>query len=556
MHSSSKNMEMDAVQPIDQKFLQDLQQHAKKGFDTEQFMSYIHQFEQFPQQNATVALWTAKTNLGESALLPIQKEIKIICLAANELLRQKKYAEAIHKFETAMTLAEQLPPKKNKEKLAIHQDLARLYVLNKQFKSAIQQYEQAIKLCRKYHLNEYLGQLFYHIGSIFHVQNKWKQAFSNYQKATDYLPEKANIQGNVYRQLGIVCRKQQQYTVALNYYRQAIGWNQKTTNKAGMGNNYHDMGIVYQQRKDWIAALEHYKMALEWNQKNKQEKYLCKSYHQLGQLFHEQENWKEALKYYEQALEWAKKTRTCHLGCTYHQMALLFQQQNQSEQALEYFQYALEWHEKMKDAEGMGSSHDYLGRAYQEAKQYEKALKHYQKAFDAYEQADLWEAAAKVHQRIGSIWAFNQRHKAAVESYEQAIEYFEQTESWGNVANTHKCIAEIYQQQGNEDELAIENYLRAVEIYAKVEQQLEIADCYCLIAQIYRTHQEWGMAEENFKAALFHATEAGDENLVYFISDSIELLSKEQEEQIIAQKVSAPSSEKQGLWDKWMSWWK
>ena len=100
----------------------------------------------------------------------------------------------------------------------------------------------------------------------------------------------------------------------------------KETERVGM--LYDQIGIVYYKQRDWPNALENYRLAIEWEEKTQQYDQLGGTYHQIGMLYHAQRDWPNALENYRRAIESYEKTQQYdQLGGTYHQIGMVYEKQ-------------------------------------------------------------------------------------------------------------------------------------------------------------------------------------------------------------------------------------
>ena len=63
-----------------------------------------------------------------------------------------------------------------------------------------------------------------------------------------------------------------------------------------LGSSYHQIGRVHQENREWERALENYRLAIGWKEKTKQMHELGGSYHQIGMVHQENREWERALE--------------------------------------------------------------------------------------------------------------------------------------------------------------------------------------------------------------------------------------------------------------------
>ncbi|MEL6439222.1 MAG: tetratricopeptide repeat protein [Cyanobacteria bacterium J06621_8] len=98
-------------------------------------------------------------------------------------------------------------------------------------------------------------QLYFSLGSLYQVQEKWAQAKICYQKAT----QADATYGEAYHQLGEVLSHQEQWAQAVQVYRQAIGIN------PDFSWSYNNLGYALIQLEQWEESIPVYQQAVQLN---------------------------------------------------------------------------------------------------------------------------------------------------------------------------------------------------------------------------------------------------------------------------------------------------
>ncbi len=278
--------------------------------------------------------------------------------------------------------------------------------------------------------DNYRGKMLFSIGNIYFYQRQWDKAVESYKKAIDWSEKTGNQSdlGTAYHQVGMVYAEQRQWEKALENYQQGLEWNEKTGNHYQLGSTFHQVGMVYAGQRQWEKALENYRQALEWNEKTGNHYALGATFHQVGMVYAGQRQWEKALENYQQALEWDEKTGNHYeLGGTFHQVGNVYYYQRQWEKALENYQRALEWKEKTGNHYELGKTFHQVGNVYYYQRQWEKALENYRQALEWNEKTgNHYELGSTFHQ-VGMVYEEQKEFSTAFTSYKQGLQISLQT---------------------------------------------------------------------------------------------------------------------------------
>ncbi|MCZ8040634.1 MAG: tetratricopeptide repeat protein, partial [Microcystis sp. LE17-20A] len=190
-------------------------------------------------------------------------------------------------------------------------------------------------------------------GLVYHNQQKYELALSDYNKAIDINPNFAmayNNRGNLYQDL-------QKYELALDDYNKAIELNR---NFAGA---YNNRGILYRRQQKYKLALDDYSKAIDINPN------FAGAYNNRGVLYHNQQKYELALSDYSKAID-----INPNFAMAYNNRGTLYYNQQKYELALSDYSKAIDINPNDADA--------YVNRGilYSDLQKYELALSDYSKA--------------------------------------------------------------------------------------------------------------------------------------------------------------------------------
>ncbi len=145
------------------------------------------------------------------------------------------------------------------------------------------------------------SELYFRLGNLYQVQQKWTQATLCYQKATKHDPKHAAgyqkatkhdpKHAAAYHELGEALSHQKQWSQAVTAYRQAIEL------KADFSWSYNNLGYALIQLERWSEALPIYQQAIALNPD------FPWSYYNLAETCGKLGQWNRAIEYYQQSVQ-------------------------------------------------------------------------------------------------------------------------------------------------------------------------------------------------------------------------------------------------------------
>ena len=433
-----------------------------------------------------------------------------------------KLQNAIDKAKTALH--------SHPESYELHYHLGMLYTHQRSFKSAIAEYQEAIKLAghvfaSQIRVSSEVAILYTALGSVYSKLNFQKEAIESLGKsiqldfnqpkahynlgylysqqgkwdlATNHLKRAIELDPNfveAFYQLGLGALRQNKFENAIEYFQRTIEL-QPEFSKA-----YYNLGKAYTRLKNRNAAENAFAKFKELSSREKQ----LKLYEGLVELnpdvpellvslaavYTQQGRLDDAVEGYRRAIQLNKNLAEAHAG-----LGFVLTRQHKLEQAAEEYRNVIQLQPNYAEA------HAGLGLIELRQGKYSQAAKHYEKS------VQLKPQFAEAHHNLGLIYSRQGKIEEAIAEFKQALTLNPEA------AATFYGLANAYKQLGKVDE-AIEFYEQAIHnksdlapaldelarLYAKRGIKLDVALQYAKLA-----------VEQDSKNARYHATIAG----VYF----------------------------------------
>ncbi|MBN8693008.1 MAG: tetratricopeptide repeat protein [Bacteroidetes bacterium] len=233
------------------------------------------------------------------------------------------------------------------------------YRSNYSFDTALQFYNQSLKLSEKINSKRVISKCFNSIGGIYEAQGDYSKALEYYfnaLKINEKLRHKKGI-ATCYSNIGIIYENQSNFPKAVEYYTKALKINEELKDKKEIAASYSDIGIVYENQSILPKALEYYFKSLKINEEIGNKKGASACYNNIGNIYEDQGNYSKAIDYYNKALAIKQEIGDKKgLSFCYNNIGGIYYLQNNYPNALEYFNKSIKIKEELGDKKGIATT--------------------------------------------------------------------------------------------------------------------------------------------------------------------------------------------------------
>ena len=304
---------------------------------------------------------------------------------------------------------------------------------------------------------------FYNTGLYLIDQYHFNDAIENFQKALQFSDGRTPITGKIYYNLAKAYRIKGEYEKALEFYRTALGFQEKTSSmpapELALINNA--LGLTHLQMGDCGTASDYFKKALDYglilfplDSPN-----IASIYNNMGVALIEQGEAERALGLFQKALDIQEKVlgkEHPDTASTYDNIGYAYDSMGAEDRASGFFSRALEIRRRVlgKDHLLTASSYNNVGEVCRKRGDYDQALDFYGRALDIQEKllGKGHPAVAGTYNNMGLALFRMGNEEKALTCYEKALDLFERT--LGDHKNTRKVranLAELYEAQGKRE---------------------------------------------------------------------------------------------------------
>lgn len=228
---------------------------------------------------------------------------------------------------------------------------------------------------------------------------------------------------------------------------------------------FKQLGNLYTTAYQYQKAIENYKKALLFADKSDKKEQIS-LYNNTGYAYYESKQFTRAVVAYQKAYRLSSEMRdTLQMTNCLINIGLAFQSASQYEQAIGLHRKALELARQNNYQEGVAYALSHIAQVFSDWKQYNEAIENFQAALTIYHHQRKKLCYARTLANLASVYKQQQNYAKALEMYQQVLEMqnaFNEDES--KVATTLTNIGETYQLL-NKNGLAAEYFNRALEVY-------------------------------------------------------------------------------------------
>ncbi len=292
-------------------------------------------------------------------------------------------------------------------------------------RNAIDYYEKALEIARKYGLKDEIYQFYEKMGDYYMLLGEYKNAIDMYEKSLEegnkkevdlgtkigvcqsslgeysmaldifnkYLEKAKGIKrAKIIGQIGIIKWHIGDFDSSLKNLKEYLKIARKYGSKEDIAEAYRNMAVVYHYKSDYKKVLEYGKKALEIASEIGDYGKIANSYNIIGIAYDGMYKFDEALKYYKKYMDISQRIGNFkYLSMAYNNIAIVYNNMGEMEKYREYLLKSLEYNFKIGNKRDLSITYYNLARAEEKMGDYLMALKYMEKSTDyANEAGDIY----------------------------------------------------------------------------------------------------------------------------------------------------------------------
>ena len=316
-------------------------------------------------ENAVQALSSLVTNIiteDEETLLERERLAIHLLRLGQTAVNLAHYEDASRHFTLCLKLLHDRRIHLPALRIEARYNLAMTYIMRGSYTVAIQQYEDALRLCRHFGLNEALPDIYYGLSEAYRCMGNFTQSHEFGREALRIYQERGDepLQCRMYAMLGRISLLLGDYEGAANYYRTSCTLAKSNSRPKMIMLNYASLAEVCVAQERIIEAKEYVHLALEATTQV-DDVFLCGIVYatvgrvilveaRLPNAMQRQHLFDEGILWLQKAVTYLKSTQAFKdLAQTYISLATVLEELDRPQDALSYWKLAYIETDKAKD---------------------------------------------------------------------------------------------------------------------------------------------------------------------------------------------------------------
>ena len=369
-------------------------------------------------------------------------------------------------------------------------------------RNAIDYYEKALEIARKYNMKKKVAFIYEKLGDYSTTLAEYKRAIEMYYRAIEngsqreieigtkigecntylgnyddalkilekYLPmakglERARIIG----QIGVVNQRRGNFDEALRNMEEYLRYAQKYKSKEDIAKTYQNIAVIYYYKNDYEKCLEYGKKAVSVASEINDYRTLVIAYNIIGVAHDSLYRHQEALAYYRRCVEIAEKIGNFdYISRTYNNMAIVYDAIGDIERAKEYYSKVLDIAMKIGNRRMISIYYNNLSTIECEAGDYTKCVEYMEKSKKYAEEVGDKYGICWAYKEIGSAYLSLRFYDKARENIEMAMKIAEE-ENYESLQISGKLLYAMLLMKTGNYEAAREYIAKSEELLKKVK---------------------------------------------------------------------------------------
>lgn len=171
-----------------------------------------------------------------------------------------------------------------------------------------------------------MGLAFSNLGTVYYERKEFKKAIDNTREAIKILTDLNDFNGlgEAHNNLGMIYREQKDYTTAASNFNQALVFYESTGNKEKIAGVYHNVGTVFQKQKKYANALNYLNRSIEIREQFGSKNQIYNTYRVMSSVYKDVGKTNESLKYMQMYLDYLDSNTTIQAATKIAELSELY----------------------------------------------------------------------------------------------------------------------------------------------------------------------------------------------------------------------------------------
>jgi tetratricopeptide (TPR) repeat protein len=289
------------------------------------------------------------------------------------------------------------------------------------------------------------------------------------------------------------------YVLAAEFYEKSLKLAEDTHNMRMQAFCWHQLGVLGKKQGDYTESLHAYEKALKIRELQKDEKGIANTLVAIADIYVIQGNPPKSYEYQLKALTIAEKIGDkSEMQVAFNGIGQYYHWQNDWNKALDYFSKAYKMSEEIGDKRWMAFSLNNMADVYRIEKNYSQALECLLKSLKIREDIRNKHEIGMSYNDLGLLYLKMGNTMLAQEYYAKAIRIFWETNSKPNLSLSLVNAGEVYLKSGILDS-AHTSIRNGLDIAQDIGMKYTVRKAYLLLTQLYQEKKDFSKALENYQ---------------------------------------------------------
>ena len=305
-----------------------------------------------------------------------------------------------------------------------------------------------------------------------------------------------------YNNIGYIFGNQGDFEKALNYHKMAQKLTEKINDKKGMALSLSSLAYISSISGDQYKAIEYYSRALKLRKELGDKKEIAYTLLNLAVMYDDLGDIKQALDYYNKSLQLCEEIGDKKgMSELMNDLGILYNNQGEEKMALEYWQKAIKLNQEIGDLKGEAYSLINISKIYRKRGNIASAFETLNRSLETMRKFEDKMGMAVVFHNMADIYSNEGDKVKALEFYNKSLLYSEEIKNKTGIANALRSIAAINVDL-NKLDMALELGLRSMKLSKELGQPENIKDAAYLLKDIYYKRGNYKLSIDNFELYL------------------------------------------------------
>ena len=434
-----------------------------------------------PNKSSLINIQNKLIRYSKNAAMPENKIMASLIPAMRMMIRGRVKVSPENIIKIAQEY-EQIDRRKALVVLAIYHHLSWLFLMTSHtklksdekivsLKKSIQHLNEELKIAEELNhkqlqnsIKRRLGKIYRSLGIILRKENRLTEALEALEKSLTIHKCTHDVLGIArdYAIMGVILKNMGRLDEALESCRKALEYHEKLKDRLGIAKDYANMGIIYRHKGDFNKAFQSHMKAIKIREELGDKLGMARDYETLGIILRNMGRLGEALESYEKAFKiYEEHEDGSGIARSYAGIGVLLKNMGKLDKALESHMKALKLHRELGDKLGMARDYASIGIVYSQKCEWELALKNLRGSLKIRKYLDDKVGIIRTYASIGIVLAQMDKLEEAEEEVQKGLKISESINLPYFTTEALRALRLIHFKKGEKEGFKYQDFCKA-----------------------------------------------------------------------------------------------